>query len=84
MPIASSSKMADANGDMRATDVEVDAPSKSGWLVGDELVGAQKENSWESNLELRWPFRPSKVADDWEGREYIMCVRVCRDDQNES
>lgn len=65
-------------------DGDVDALSKSGWLVGDELTGAQKENNWESNLELRWPFRPSKVVDDWEGREYIMCVRVCLDDQNES
>ncbi|OXG80619.1 RNA polymerase II transcription factor [Cryptococcus neoformans A2-102-5] len=72
IPIASSSKTADANGDTRVADGDVDAPSKSGWLVGDELTGAQKENNWESNLELRWPFRPSKVVDDWEGREYIM------------
>lgn len=74
--MASSNKAADANGDSRAADGDVDVPSKSGWLVGEELVGAQKENNWESSLELRWPFRPNKVADDWEGREYIMCVRV--------
>ncbi|WVQ79991.1 hypothetical protein IAT38_002092 [Cryptococcus sp. DSM 104549] len=74
VPNASSSKGANTNGDVQM-DGETPAPevvSKSGWLVGEELVNAQKAEGWEETLTVRWPFRPSKEADDWDGREFIL------------
>ncbi|WVQ77823.1 hypothetical protein IAR50_007514 [Cryptococcus sp. DSM 104548] len=75
VPATSPSKAGDANGDIQGADGEVahqEAGSKSGWLVGEELLAAQKEDGREQSLEVRWPFRPSEGAEDWEGREFVI------------
>ncbi|KAK6909760.1 hypothetical protein I203_103782 [Kwoniella mangroviensis CBS 8507] len=46
--------------------------SRSGWLVGEDLSNAEKEDGFEDKYETRWPFRSSKSVDDWEGREYLL------------
>ncbi|ODN72814.1 hypothetical protein L202_08247 [Cryptococcus amylolentus CBS 6039] len=70
VPTASSSKSGDINGDSQVADGQ-EAGSKSGWLVGEELLNAQKDGR-DRSLEWRWPFRPSEGAEDWEGREFVI------------
>nr|ODO04059.1 RNA polymerase II transcription factor [Cryptococcus depauperatus CBS 7855] len=66
----------ETNGDVSMADGDAtplqDATSKYGWLVGEELVNAQKEIGWENNLEIKWPFRSTKEADDCDGREFVL------------
>ncbi|WWC61897.1 uncharacterized protein I303_104483 [Kwoniella dejecticola CBS 10117] len=79
VPSASSSKLEEPNGDV-AMDGEATATpapaaeviSRSGWLIGEDLSNAQKEDTFEQKYELRWPFRSNKLVDDWEGREYML------------
>ncbi|ORX35635.1 RNA polymerase II transcription factor [Kockovaella imperatae] len=61
------------NGDVSMTDGQGEGSSSSAnWIVGQGLDAAQSELSFEEKWEVRWPFRSSKRAEDWVGREYIL------------
>ncbi|KAK8864654.1 hypothetical protein IAR55_001904 [Kwoniella newhampshirensis] len=76
IPRASSSKAAETDGDVSMDAGEpISAPegsSRHGWLVGEELETALREDGWEEKYDAKWPFRPSKDNQDWEGREFIL------------
>ncbi|WWC69925.1 uncharacterized protein I206_103869 [Kwoniella pini CBS 10737] len=80
VPSGSSSKLDEnTNGDV-AMDGEssatpapvVESTTRSGWLIGEELSNAEKEEGFREKYELRWPFRSNKSVDDWEGREFVL------------
>ncbi|WWD17038.1 hypothetical protein CI109_101475 [Kwoniella shandongensis] len=76
VPRASSSKAVETNGDVSMGEEEPthasEGTSRHGWVVGEELDTAEKEDGWEEKYDVRWPFRPSKDAEDWDGREFVL------------
>ncbi|OCF30710.1 RNA polymerase II transcription factor [Kwoniella heveanensis CBS 569] len=65
VPMAEGAANTNANG-------AVEESSRLGWLVGEDLANAEKEEGFESKYEVRYPFRASKAADDWDGREFVL------------
>ena len=43
-----------------------------GWLSGEELDTALREDGLEEKYDVKWPFRYSPSGDDWEGREFLL------------
>lgn len=61
------------NGDGEVQEqVASSSKTTSSWLVGEALTEAQKQDGFDGSYETRWPFRPTKGAEDWEGRTYIL------------
>ncbi|WVF71159.1 hypothetical protein IAT40_005957 [Kwoniella sp. CBS 6097] len=76
---SSTSKSADiTNGDALVNNDGVistgpaEGSSRSSWLAGEDLATAEKEGGFENKYEVRYPFRASKVAEDWDGREFLL------------
>ena len=63
------------DGDAKAEDeVEGQAEKRIGWITGEELNKARREEGWEERYEQKWPFRATTGTEDWEGRAYVMFV----------
>ena len=65
------------NGDSADNDQEQVASSSkstSTWLVGQALEDLRKQAGFGAAYEIRWPFRPTETAADWEGRTYLLYV----------
>lgn len=69
---------AESNGDvsMAVAGSADGSSSRADWLVGDALTEALKAPDAEEVIEVRWPFQDvAGQKQDWEGREYLLCVR---------
>ncbi|WVR06768.1 hypothetical protein IAU60_003803 [Kwoniella sp. DSM 27419] len=71
--VPSSSKL-NQNGDVDVEEETAAAPvsTRYSWLIGEDLVNAEKEEGFQSKYELRWPFRPTSGTEDWDGRAYVL------------
>jgi len=69
------------DGDAKVGDVEGEGEGEKrvGWIIGEELSKARSEEDWENKYEQHWPCRASSSgAEDWEGRAYVLYVRLSR------
>ncbi|WVQ99706.1 hypothetical protein IAU59_006847 [Kwoniella sp. CBS 9459] len=76
VPSSSKSPAEAINGDapMSAeTSAAAEGSSRSSWLVGEDLVNAEKVEGFETKYEVRYPFRTGALKhDDWDGRDFIL------------
>ena len=61
-----------SNGDVNMEEKNGESSSTSSWIAGDAIDSAEAGDDFEGRWEVRWPFRPSKRNEDWEGREFVL------------